>query len=386
MKRTLDQVEALEAPALSIWNARKENLPQVTTTTTTTCSQTDIVLDSGNASMEKSVKKYRLNAKNFFLTFPQCTEEKKIVLQRLMSSSLKEKVQWCMISQECHQDGEKHLHLGICFNVKLNIRKPDFFDFLCEKHGNYQTMRSVKASLTYLQKEDKEPLIYGEVPTFSEESKVAKSSKIAEMVRSGSCLEDIEAEDPGYFMLNMKKIMEYQSYVSSNIIRKSLKSLVLPLVYIGQKLDTQAVVGWLNTNLLCSRPFKSLQIFIHGPPNYLKSSLIECLRKYLMVYQMPLQEDFYDFYFDEKFDLVVLDEFRGQKTIQFLNLWLQGGEMTIRKKGSQYIKRKNLPMIILSNYCLDECYKDVNKINTLRTRLLEISLSDPIDIDNIKFE
>lgn len=101
---------------------------------------------------------------------------------------------------------------------------------------------------------------------------------------------------------------------------------------------------------------------------------------------MPLLEDFYDFYFDEKFDLVVLDEFKGQKTIQFLNLWLQGGDMTIRKKGSQYIKRKNLPMIILSNYSLDDCYKDQLKLSTLRARLLEIALTSPIDLDNIKFE
>lgn len=100
---------------------------------------------------------------------------------------------------------------------------------------------------------------------------------------------------------------------------------------------------------------------------------------------MPLLEDFYDLYDDDLYDLVCLDEFRGQKTIQFLNLWLQGGlPMSVRKKGSQGLKRKNLPMIICSNFALENVYKDANKIDSLRTRLLEVEVGR-IDIDNIQF-
>ena len=100
---------------------------------------------------------------------------------------------------------------------------------------------------------------------------------------------------------------------------------------------------------------------------------------------MPLLEDFYDFYEDENYDLVVLDEFRGQKTIQFLNMWTQGGIMNVRKKGSQTMKTRNLPFIVLSNYPLDLVYKDPSKIETLKTRFLEIALTEPIDLDNIVF-
>lgn len=104
---------------------------------------------------------------------------------------------------------------------------------------------------------------------------------------------------------------------------------------------------------------------------------------------MPLLEAFFDYYYDDAYDLVFLDEFHGHHTISFLNLWAQGGEMTIRKKGSQILKKANLPMIICSNFKLDECYKDPARINAvlaLKERFLEINLTVPIDLVNIHFD
>lgn len=99
---------------------------------------------------------------------------------------------------------------------------------------------------------------------------------------------------------------------------------------------------------------------------------------------MTIHEDFYDYYDDETFDLVCLDEFKGQKTMQFLNCFLQGGDMFLKKKGSQYHKRKNIPVIILSNWSLDDCYR--GDCSSIRSRVTEITLTQPIDLDNIIFE
>lgn len=105
---------------------------------------------------------------------------------------------------------------------------------------------------------------------------------------------------------------------------------------------------------------------------------------------MPTNEDFYDFYDDDLVDLVFLDEFHGNKTIQCLNSWLDGSEMVVRVKGSQRIKRKNQPFIIASNYLLSEAYskalaQDFSKIDSLRARLLEVQLTEKIDLDNVQF-
>lgn len=76
----------------------------------------------------------------------------------------------------------------------------------------------------------------------------------------------------------------------------------------------------------------------------------------LNIYWMPSMESFYDEYADDAYDLVVLDEFKGTKSIQELNLWLQGSPMSVRVKGGQRMKRQNLPMIILSNFSPAEAY------------------------------
>lgn len=57
--------------------------------------------------------------------------------------------------------------------------------------------------------------------------------------------------------------------------------------------------------------------------------------------------------------------------------------MNIRKKGSQYLKNKNIPTIILSNYKLYESYSkvDSSKLETLEARLEIIEVSEFINID-----
>lgn len=85
------------------------------------------------------------------------------------------------------------------------------------------------------------------------------------------------------------------------------------------------------------------------------------------------------------FKLTVLDEFKATKTIQWLNQWLQGSPMPIRKKGSQSIKTDNLPVIILSNYSIEECYSKAShdKIESLKARLEIVSVSEFITIKEL---
>lgn len=63
--------------------------------------------------------------------------------------------------------------------------------------------------------------------------------------------------------------------------------------------------------------------------------------------------------------------------------------MVLRKKGSQYFKVLNQPCIIASNNTLDEIYSDPKRavnLSALKSRLLEITLFNPIDLDNIEFQ
>jgi len=123
-------------------------------------------------------------------------------------------------------------------------------------------------------------------------------------------------------------------------------------------------------------------LFISGERNRGKTSLIEYLERSLSVYHIPHTEDFYDAY-DDEYDLAVLDEFKGQKTLQWMNEFLQGSRMTLRKKGSQHLKVKNMPVIILSNYSLGECYPKAaidGRLTTLEARLLCVSVDKFINV------
>jgi len=64
----------------------------------------------------------------------------------------------------------------------------------------------------------------------------------------------------------------------------------------------------------------------------------------------------------------------------FMNQFLQGGEMCLKKKGSQYLKTKNLPVIILSNFSPIQSYSKVQAISLLafEARLKVIELTEPI--------
>lgn len=124
-------------------------------------------------------------------------------------------------------------------------------------------------------------------------------------------------------------------------------------------------------------------MWISGPTGFGKSHfLMELIKRGIRTYVMPLDEDFYDDYYDEEFDLIVLEEYRSQKTIQFLNRIADGLPQTLRKKGSQYLKKKKLPILVLSNYIPSTSYhksaRDI--VATIERRFEVINLIERLDM------
>lgn len=82
----------------------------------------------------------------------------------------------------------------------------------------------------------------------------------------------------------------------------------------------------------------------------------------LRVLWMQKEEDFMDMWEDGSYDLVVLDEFRGQKKLTFMNEFLEGVPLCLRVKGSQRMKRQNIPVIICSNGNPKDCYRNMEEM------------------------
>ena len=113
-----------------------------------------------------------------------------------------------------------------------------------------------------------------------------------------------------------------------------------------------------------------------------KTSLILELQKSIEVIWWMKYEDFDDMYKDNVYDVAVVDEFKGQRRLQYMNELLQGGPMTLRQKGTQYTKRQNIPFIILSNFSIGDCYPNLTPTawQTLAARVTVIELKQFIKI------
>jgi len=146
------------------------------------------------------------------------------------------------------------------------------------------------------------------------------------------------------------------------------------------------LLEWVNANVCQPRPFRSRQLYVWGPPAVGKTTFLRLLEKSLRVYYMPTDENFYDFYDDEDYDLIVVDEFKGQKTIQDLNRWLDGQTLTVRKKGTQCMKFRNLPVIIVSNFPPHVVYRnkfEKGELEPFTSRLLVVEIPTMIPFDRI---
>lgn len=374
-------------------------------TTTETLQEESVLRQSSKDFDPKAAepaKGKQLSAKSWFLTYPQCSVTKEQALLNLQSR-FKQNLAGCLIAQEDHQDGMKHLHMLVIFTKAVKTKDRSFFDFVCKKHGNYQTVRSQYAVANYVRKEDPTPVSFGNVPdpgssTAKEQSlgkrkrdggkpRESKALMTAQQLLSGASLKSIMLTDPGYYLQNKRKIEEFESLCSNLRMNDSLKEWQT-IKYLGEHSETKEIVEWLNSNIKCKRSFRQEQLFLSGPKQTFKTTILELLSQYLRIYEIPKGEDFYDLYMNGEYDLCVMDEFKGHKQIQWLNQFLQGSIMNLRQKGKQMLKRDNLPVIIVSNYSLSECYakaleRDPEKLDTLQSRLKVITLTTPVDIHGL---
>lgn len=327
---------------------------------------------------KKKSKGFRLYAKQYILTFPQCDVKKEIAAERI-EQEFKDSLKGYIVCEEDHKDGTPHLHVYLQFHERKQFKKPDCFDFIGGKHGNYQVAKSVRGSVEYVTKAGNF-VVKGLDIDAIKKKKAQKSDTIAGMLMEGKSLAEINKESPGYVMINKRKLEEYESWIQVETSKKSKLDWIPPSLEGLTDANLQ-IAKWICSNIRQNRAFKAPQLYIHGPRNLGKTSLVEWLEKSLSVYHMPTTEEFYDLYSDD-YDLVVIDEFKGQKTIQWMNQFLQGSPMPIRKKGSQGMKYKNLPVVILSNYALPEVYVKAScdgRLDTLMCRLEIIEVDSFID-------
>nr|UFP62839.1 AC1 [African cassava mosaic virus] len=102
--------------------------------------------------------RFRIQAKNVFLTYPKCSIPKEHLLSFIQTLSLPSNPKFIKICRELHQNGEPHLHALIQFEGKITITNNRLFDCIhpsCSTsfHPNIQGAKSSSDVKSYLDKD-----------------------------------------------------------------------------------------------------------------------------------------------------------------------------------------------------------------------------------------
>lgn len=320
-------------------------------------------------------KEFRLSAIKVFLTVPQSKDlNKDTILSRIRGFKVEPKV--AIVCVEAHQDGTPHIHCYIEFTKKLEIRNPKYFDSLWPGfHCNISTVRNVAATLQYITKDD-DYVIYGitqvQIDVIIEGTHYKLADVVAEILVK-PYIHDIAVKFPTTYVRHHQGLNNLCEMVRQKT--KAAKVTTFPWPDTAQEFRREAdperkhnpIVSWMLLNLRGmwklkpgNRPRKTPQLWIWGPPNTGKTYFLDWCRQHWRCYEMPHWEKYMDSLTDEDYDICIFDEFSGgQQRIQFMNTFLEGAPMTIPKKGSQYAKTKNFPVIICSNLCPTQCYRNI---------------------------
>lgn len=106
-----------------------------------------------NRNVDPNVEKepkWRINAKNYFLTYSQCDYEPKDLMDYLLELE-GDLIKWMVVAQELHEDGNPHLHVQIEYERARNLRNERHFD-TDRYHPNVQGTRKLKKVGEYVTK------------------------------------------------------------------------------------------------------------------------------------------------------------------------------------------------------------------------------------------
>lgn len=327
---------------------------------------------------------FRFNARSVFLTYPQCPIPKEHVLTLLRTKLGEDAGTHYLIGQETHQDGHFHIHVFVEREKLINSRNPRYFDLEWEDnavfHPNITAPRDRQDVMRYVTKSDTAPLKWP--ADWEWEAPAKKKSKWAEatpLLLEGQDAKTLLKSMPEFVLGNLKKVQEAVAFVANIQQQASLPPLEtfltweLPAELASEpNIAFQTVWSELKDNL-ANKGFGRRQLYLHGPTGIGKSTFVNHLLMCVRTYIIP-NEQFYCHWDNNLYDLSLIEEFKGQKPIQWLNQWLDGANFYVQKKGIPGLLKTNpIPTLVISNFDINtsEVYPNMQEsvsIGTLRRR------------------
>ncbi|AST47748.1 replication protein [Macroptilium golden yellow mosaic virus] len=103
-------------------------------------------------------KRFRVSAKNYFLTYPRCSLAKEEVLVQIRDIQTSTNKKFIKIARELHEDGQPHIHVLIQFEGKFICTNQRLFDLVSPSrsahfHPNVQGAKSSSDVKSYIDKD-----------------------------------------------------------------------------------------------------------------------------------------------------------------------------------------------------------------------------------------
>ncbi len=279
---------------------------------------------------------------------------------------------------ELHEDNTKHAHVLLWLTGKVNIRDADFADlsFGSESfHGNYQSVKRMNECVSYVVKDGdfitNDP---GRITNILERRKRITDS-IATSLMNGQTLISLTQGNPGMVMMHLSRFRQFQTWFAT----QNFISLPLPQVQLNPSYQEARVQRWLALNMWDPRNLRQTQLFIQGTPGSGKTTLLSILEKTFKTFKPCYEVQWWDG-FDDTIELICIDEFKGQIKASFMNMILDGSNMTVPRRGGDFQKTRNLPVIICSNFSPSECYTRGEYVSAFTSRVKHICFNSFFNI------
>lgn len=291
-------------------------------------------MNSVNQISNGRTKKFNFNQLHVFLTYPHCDLRPADYLAIMQA---KQEVAQYVISSEKHQDGTPHLHALLSFATKFHSTDSRCFDVLgCHPNIQKASSKADRARIkTYIEKD-------GDFITNIEIQLGKRAALFSELIEEGQITRDFVRRNPEIMHESFTNLKNWMNFLSPPVV----VTVQLP---------------------------KKRHLWITGPANCGKSYY---LRAYLQLFNNPREIPTNDDYAhcDQDTDVLWIDEYRGQLTVQALNRLCDGNARLNTKGGATHIA---YPLVIVvSNYQMREVYPKISD-GIYNTLLARFTMYDP---------
>lgn len=307
------------------------------------------------------MSRFRLQGKNFFLTYPRCDkspDQLADALRTLWGSNIK----WYLICQEPHKDRTPHLHATIGLHRKYETRNHTFADFLGH-HGSYETTKDIGGSLTYCGKERDWPkATYGDLP---EGTTKRKWSDLQDATDEASFMDLARSISPRDYYLNHSRLRE----TAQHLFKRS-KTVFEPRYTTFKHVDVLA--DWYSEHLQLPRQHdRPKSLIIVGPSKSGKTAWARSLGRH-----MYFNGRFNINNWDDDAQYAIFDDFADWSTFHGIYKQFLGAQFQFDLTG-KYARERQVtwgkPTILLSNDPItfpDPKWIDINCVKVTLTAKL----------------